>query len=466
LAPCCPPIAAMCSRSPVSACSSAVDSLANTVLEMPASPVDNISCDRKLPCKQGKACAHDEHPCSATSQGYSATCWTRLRDMDEAPTNLVLGQVFLGFGQVVFCGSKLTGLCHFGGLFLSDPWLAVLALVGCMSATCTGNVAGFEPGFVQKGMAGYNGVLVGCAFAVFISPDPWAWRPLVATAVGGCFSAFVMVACGAWSACPAWTFPFNIVALSAFLYAQPFGGASPPPVLEASADWSRVMPLELVGAVFRGLAQIFVAHHWATGLLVAIGCFWHSPRLACILVLGSALGLLSAFAVQADVEQAMAGLWGFNPALTAAAACTFFEHSYRTFTLVVWSASAAALLAAGLSQSFSTAFKMPAGTLPFCLVATVAWGLLDKVKGYKKKLVPGSSKELLVSSPKSTAIEPAAPIVTQPKELMTTITADARPSSPLPVGPTAVAVDVGPLSPTLLSPSSAVSRRTRSMSTK
>jgi urea transporter len=41
-------------------------------------------------------------------------------------------------------------------------------VLGTASATATAKAVALEGGFVSSGLAGYNGCLVGCAFAVFL----------------------------------------------------------------------------------------------------------------------------------------------------------------------------------------------------------------------------------------------------------------------------------------------------------
>lgn len=306
--------------------------------------------------------------------------WQLFGSIDTKPAIPLLDAMLVSFAQVNFSPSRITGLSYLIALLVADTWLGFLAIVSCLSAVLTAVAFGFDPILWKTGMTGYNGVLVGCAFAVFLGLEPWTWRPILASVVGGGFSAFAWVSCDAMSSFPAWTFPFNLVTLAALAYVQPFSRAA----ATSPVAWSEFEAFDLVKGVLQGISQIFVVEDWVSGLIMVVGTAWYRPRLAGVLVLGSSIGFAVAVAVHADLAQARAGLWGFNPALTAAAVLTFFQDNLRVFSMIVWSSVGTALLAAGLGVQFASVFKIPACTLPFCVVAALLFGLPDNVKGCAK----------------------------------------------------------------------------------
>eukprot|EP00965_Chrysotila_dentata_P195627 6177083-Pleurochrysis_carterae.AAC.6 len=79
----------------------------------------------------------------------------------------IVDEILRGAGQVVFCNSPLSGLVVFGALGYGDPVLAVSALFGGTTATLVARFAHFDPSKISDGLYGYNGLLTGCAAAVF-----------------------------------------------------------------------------------------------------------------------------------------------------------------------------------------------------------------------------------------------------------------------------------------------------------
>lgn len=86
--------------------------------------------------------------------------------------------------------------------------------------------------------------------------------------------------------------------------------------------------------------------------------------------MGSTVGAACGLAAGADPAGVAAGLWGFNPALTALAVSVFFIESPASVGLAVGGAAATTALSAGMGTMFLHAFAMPACTLPFCFAAS------------------------------------------------------------------------------------------------
>jgi len=331
---------------------------------------------------------------SLAAASNPTSCWAQLEGLSQKYEHqipiLAIAVVLRGFGQVVFCESSFTGFVYLVALFVSDPWLGLLGLLGCVGGSFTAFLSGFDADFVGKGLAGYNGVLVGCCFAVFLSSDgQLSWQTVVATLLGSIVQAFVTLSIGSMSNMPAWTLPFNFVALAVLLNSQPLGQVSTEQM--HSALWSDLAVSDVLASVLRGTSQIFLADHWASGMLVVLGTAWHSPVMACSLVLASGFGVAVAFLMEAPPAPAVAGLWGFNPALTAAAVYHVFEMNLQSATLIAWSSVATAVLASGMTAALSRAFLVPPCTLPFCIVATLVFQLDGKVKGYRKRGLKGWS---------------------------------------------------------------------------
>lgn len=283
-----------------------------------------------------------------------------------------------GFGQVIFAESWLGGVMIIIGLFVGDPWLAVVSMVGCLAGTVTADIVSLDQSVVTKGLMGYNGVLVGCGFAVFLGFEVWTWQPIVATALGGVAQVGVMMALSNMQESPVWTFPFNWVLTCTLLYIRPFDHWAPPP--HPVYDWDLFTLLEVAEAIPTGISQIFVVKSWVAGIIIVLGLLCSSWKLAASTVLGSTVGLLAAMAIGANAAQIKDGLWGYDSALTAASICTFFEPTRAMMAFMVVASAGTVVLHAGIATLMAR-WMVPCGTLPFCIAATLCYKMIGKVRG-------------------------------------------------------------------------------------
>lgn len=292
-----------------------------------------------------------------------------------------------GMGQVVFCNSAVSGALITGGLCWGDPWLGAMAGVGCMSATAVARIASLDTGATSNGLMGYNGALVGCAFSVFLGAQGGA--TILATMLGGATSAILVSKLGAVTApVPQWTLAFNMTALTALVYVRPFADAA---AAATPLALSALAPLDWCAAALTGVSQIFVVNNPMAGALVLAGIAWYSPGAAVATLVGSVIGVLTGVAVGADGNDIKAGLWGFNPALTALSVSIFFVPlggSY--FALACGGAVATALTTIGFKTFVGDEFESPSLTLPFCLVATGCFLLGGRVPGLVHARAPHS----------------------------------------------------------------------------
>ena len=117
-------------------------------------------------------------------------------------------------------------------------------------------------------------------------------------------------------------------------------------------------------------------------LLILVGLAAHSPACAGAALGGSCVGAGVGVALGAPAPEIVAGLWGFNSALTALSVAVFFEPSRETYVLAGAGAAATAVVFGGIKTALG-AFAVPALTLPFCAVATGCYLLGGQVPGLK-----------------------------------------------------------------------------------
>merc|ERR1712032_437496 len=135
-----------------------------------------------------------------------------------------------------------------------------------------------------------------------------------------------------------------------------------------------------------------------TGVLILIGIATYSVQAACTAFIGSAVGAFTATYVGGDQGRLCAGLWGFNPALTALAVSIFFVPvGYVYLPLVIGAAIASALLAVPVHEFLGYTIDSPALTLPFCLVTIACFLLGGRTRHLVRARTPHSPEVNLQS---------------------------------------------------------------------
>lgn len=307
-------------------------------------------------------------------------------ETDATETRSLVESSLRGVGQVVFLNSQTSGLAILGGLAMGDPYVAALAAAGAVSATAAAKAAGLDRNALRDGLFGYNGCLVGCAAAVFISPfDEMIQSPLLLTAtlVGGAASPFVVAALKpAMGTIPQWTLAFNFVTLSTLLRSRPFANMPPPsgpPSTIASLPLDQIFS-GMMNAPLNGISQIFVVESPFSGAIILGAFALYSPSLAAHALMGSSIGALSGACMGADVSELGMGLWGFNSALTSVGVGVYYCHSKSTVALSAGGAVATAALFGALKTVF-TIWDAPCLTLPFCITMCGCYLLKDAIPG-------------------------------------------------------------------------------------
>jgi len=308
------------------------------------------------------------------------------REDPPTPTEAFLDASARGVGQVIFLNSPQSGKILGLGLAIGDPYLAGLAALGTVTATASATAAGLDEASIKDGLLGYNGCLVGCAFAVFGSPSIIA--ATTATIVGAAATPFVAVSMKeAMGSVPQWTFAFNFVTLASLLRTRPLlpltpvdGGGEGAIEAATSSDSSSSLLLDVVTSPFTGISQIFVVQSALSGAVILGGIGSYSPLLAVHAIGGSTLGTLVGALSGASLEELGMGLYGFNSALTSMAVGVFFVHSTPTMLLSAGGAAATASLFGAMKTVFGV-YGSPCLTLPFCFTMSGCYMLQKHVPG-------------------------------------------------------------------------------------
>lgn len=293
-----------------------------------------------------------------------------------------------GVGQVMFQGSAWSGVTILAGLFLGCylnppygegmPAVAWGALAGLVVATLVGYLCDVADDG-DKGLWGFNGILVGCAVPTFLGSTPATWAVLVAAAALTVPVRHALDRVFSRIGTTAFTFPFILVTWVVLLAARemwhltPVTEANPAlPMPIATADYHYGCA-ELVAYWLKAISQVFLVDSWVAGALIVVGLALCSLRAAAWAMASAAVALGVAIAFGATHSDIAAGLYGFSPVLTGIALGAVFSRpgvksalyalAGVVFTVFVQFAMDAMLAPQGLATL----------TAPFCIAT---WLLL------------------------------------------------------------------------------------------
>mmetsp|Transcript_32329 Transcript_32329/g.75474 ORF Transcript_32329/g.75474 Transcript_32329/m.75474 type:complete len:301 (+) Transcript_32329:56-958(+) len=283
------------------------------------------------------------------------------------------------------------------------PALLFGAGAGTAVATASSALCGLDASARAAGLHGYNGCLVGCAFAVFLPMASYSLLAVaLATAAGSAVSPLLATAIGQTTGrVPQWTLAFNGVALTSLLHAKPFFAASADAAIADNVTAvtatvaevvMKVTVPELLLSPLVGVSQIFVVDSSLAGALILASVCSYSPLCALSLFAGSTTGSLVGLALGADCTEVAHGLWGFNSALSSLAVSVFFVPSRESLALSFGGAAATSVAFAGLKGALAVV-GAPALTLPFCAVASACYLLEGKAAGLSLAKEPHSPEQ-------------------------------------------------------------------------
>lgn len=302
--------------------------------------------------------------CSPTAEG------TRLGHF--------LGDFLKGISQVCFISHRGTGLIFLLGIFIGTLRGGILALLGGIAATTMGVLLGYwgvDDTARKEGLLGYNGVLIGCALAVFMKES--LLNALLATIAGAGLSAVCVVALSRLLKTQL-TMVFNPITLvilaCTHLWADhPDEDGKSSVLFNWKSDFPDLTALDCAQAMLNGVAQIFLVCNPTSGLIMVLGICLASPLAAQASLVGSLAAALGCAACGVDLAELPQGLWTFNGALIGMfTSCRFKSLGYVWVSLLVCVGSAAATATyAGLLAltRLSHGFAAAPFTLPTCIVA-------------------------------------------------------------------------------------------------
>ncbi|CAE7366716.1 SLC14A1 [Symbiodinium microadriaticum] len=288
-----------------------------------------------------------------------------------------------GVSQVCFVKNSASALLFLVAILLGTPRAAlVLSIFGCLSSTGVAACLGLDRDARKEGMLGYNGVLVGCSFSVFI--ENFLLSLLLTIFCAG-ISAVVFVGISRILKAQL-TLAFNLVSLVTLccvhVWIEQHGGSHPgghgKGVFTWRSDFSMLAGMNLPLATLNGVAQMFFVTSVYSGVLITLGIYLASPFSALASLLGSCVGALWGVGCGGRDSEILDGFFGYNAALIALwISLRYRSQSYRLVILLVSCGASAAtavyvglrVLAAMSGGYFPAALTVPLVSVALCFVA-------------------------------------------------------------------------------------------------
>lgn len=274
----------------------------------------------------------------------------------------------LGLAQIFFLDSPWTALLFLAAIAWQGWPFALVALLGTLVATGTAYLIGEAPDQIRKGAFGFNGALVALSILVFLGGGfPWRIVVWVLLLLGAALSTLVQVAFSQLLTpfgIPASTGPFVAVSWLLLTVGGRFGATPPPPAVTLQVPLA--FPA-LMSALFQGIGQVLFLENPISGALLLLGILVGSWQGGIMAILGAAVGVLLPALWGADPVRLEAGLFAFNPTLTAMAVGAIFSRfGSRSVGLGLVAALISLLITPGVNGLLGR-YGLPGLTAPFLL---------------------------------------------------------------------------------------------------
>ena len=319
-----------------------------------------------------------------SGESVSNSKWpTRMWSLDDVPAyrSLVekpgvwfVDSVLRGVGQVMFQNNAITGILFLVGIFYNSWIFGLYAILGTVVSTLAAVILRVPRRLVRNGLFGFNGTLLGIAFAFFLEPSG---VHVLYTIAGAVCVTVVMAALlnflGTWDVSPL-TGPF-VVTTWLFIFAFYHFGTlqateflGPVGLPTAVTSVNSVTGATYYEGFFKGVGQVFFQNNVVTGIIFLVAILVNS-RISCLFAaLGSIVALLVALGFGASEAAVHSGLYGFSAVLTGIAVGGFFLVIDWRVTLYTLVAVVITAIAFGTISVALAPIGMPALTAPFVVV--------------------------------------------------------------------------------------------------
>lgn len=288
-----------------------------------------------------------------------------------------LDSILRGVGQVMFQNNSYTGFFFLCGLFYNSLTFGSAALLGTIVSTGTAHLLCANTKDIKDGLYGFNGTLTAIGLMFFLHPNTLALGYIVLAAAASTILMAAIMRLFESSKLPTLTAPFVITTLGFLMACARFGRLQttsflPNAGLPKSAHVEGIVSLgTLTDGLLQGVSQVFFQENILTGILFLTGLLISSRRCFSMALLGSLLGMCSAWLLGASEPAIRSGAFGFNSVLTAIALGSIFlmPSMSSTFYAILGTVLTTVAFAA-ISAAFEP-IGMPAMTLPFVIVTWV-----------------------------------------------------------------------------------------------
>ncbi|MET9186480.1 urea transporter [Streptomyces tendae] len=285
-----------------------------------------------------------------------------------------------GVGQVDFQASLWCSLVILVALWVAGWEIGLFATVGAVVSTLTARLLAVSHDSVTQGLMTYCGVLGGIAMVVYLGHHPSTYVMAVSAAVTCTLVTATLGTLLGPFGLKAFTGPFCLVSLVMVLGAPSFErvwhGTPESAVTPATPTTPVVSWTDLWQGFFSNVSQIFFVETWYVGLIMLVGLFLAGWRVGLFAVLGSVVGILTAWALGAPAALIGEGIYGYNAVLTSLAfGVVLLRATAWNFVYTVLAAAASTALTASLSVLFEK-FGSHTFTWPFNITT---WALLAAV---------------------------------------------------------------------------------------
>ena len=293
------------------------------------------------------------------------------RSLVEKPGVWFVDSVLRGVGQVMFQNNAITGILFLVGIFYNSWVFGCYALLATVVSTLAAVILRVPRRLVRNGLFGFNGTLLGIAFAFFLEPSG---VNIIYAIVGAVGATVVMAALlnflGTWDVSPltapfvlvTWLFLFAFYHFSVF---HPTGFLGSPMLPEMVTTVGSVTGATYYIGFFKGVGQVFFQNNLVTGIIFLVAILVNSRISFLFAALGSIVALLVALGLGASEPLVHLGLYGFSAVLTGIALGGFFlviDWRVALYTLVAIVITA---IAFGTITVALAPLGMPALTAPF-----------------------------------------------------------------------------------------------------
>ena len=212
-----------------------------------------------------------------------------------------------GISQVFLLNNVITGILFLAGAFYNSWRMGVGAVFGVLVGTFTALILKYNRDDINLGLYGYNSTLVCLAIFYFFG---FTLPSAIAAFLGSVLSVFITnVMRHKWKL-PTFTAPFIISAwvIMAVLLAFHIVPLQAFPL-------PNVSNIEIIPALSIGVGQVMFLEDVISGIILFIGILVCSRISALYALLGTAIGVVVAFACSFPLSMINVGLFGFNGVL-------------------------------------------------------------------------------------------------------------------------------------------------------